>query len=271
FWTTANAKTINGEGQLQALVDGKKILIIESTVRRDLQLEDAKGFDCLLNATIVEQLALMRFEQEHEKGREMFFGKGNTLISSNSGTQSRRNRKAKRKDSQVPWLSGHTESVTDEAVYKEIDDSLTKTTQANKINCLNKRIKNLENKKRSRTYKLNRLYKVGLTVRVESSNDNDDLGEDAFKQGRIKTPTISIDEVTLAQALVELNHTKPKAKAKGIIFYELEEFTAIIPKPKSQDKEVALKLQAEFDKEKRLAREKAQKEEEEANIALIET
>nr|GEZ42180.1 hypothetical protein [Tanacetum cinerariifolium] len=41
------------------------------------------------------------------------------------------------------------------------------------------------------------------------------------------------------------------------------------------DKEVALKLQAElqakFDKEQRLAREKAQKEEEEANIALIES
>nr|GFD17132.1 hypothetical protein [Tanacetum cinerariifolium] len=36
------------------------------------------------------------------------------------------------------------------------------------------------------------------------------------------------------------------------------------------DEEVALKLQAEFDKEQRLAREKAQKEEE-ANISLIET
>ncbi|GJW27309.1 putative ribonuclease H-like domain-containing protein [Tanacetum coccineum] len=40
------AKTINGEVQLQALVDGKKIIITESIVRRDLQLEDAKGVDC---------------------------------------------------------------------------------------------------------------------------------------------------------------------------------------------------------------------------------
>ncbi|GJZ66416.1 hypothetical protein Tco_0623112 [Tanacetum coccineum] len=37
------AKTVNGEVQLQALVDGKKIIITESTVRRDLQLEDADG------------------------------------------------------------------------------------------------------------------------------------------------------------------------------------------------------------------------------------
>nr|GFA65349.1 hypothetical protein [Tanacetum cinerariifolium] len=34
-------------------------------------------------------------------------------------------RKAKRKDTQVPQLSGPTESVADEAVYKKLDDSLT--------------------------------------------------------------------------------------------------------------------------------------------------
>ncbi|GJW16177.1 hypothetical protein Tco_0020310 [Tanacetum coccineum] len=38
FWSTVKAKTINGEVQLHALVDGKKIIITESTVRRDLQL-----------------------------------------------------------------------------------------------------------------------------------------------------------------------------------------------------------------------------------------
>ncbi|GKE79040.1 hypothetical protein Tco_1545160 [Tanacetum coccineum] len=57
--TVVNAKTVNGEVQLQALVDGKKIIITESTVRRDLQLEDAEGVDCLPNTTIFEQLTLM--------------------------------------------------------------------------------------------------------------------------------------------------------------------------------------------------------------------
>ncbi|GJX73815.1 putative ribonuclease H-like domain-containing protein [Tanacetum coccineum] len=37
FWST-----VNGEVQLQDLVDGKKIIITESTVRRDLQLENAE-------------------------------------------------------------------------------------------------------------------------------------------------------------------------------------------------------------------------------------
>ncbi|GJU36018.1 hypothetical protein Tco_1184372 [Tanacetum coccineum] len=41
FWATVKAKTVNGEVQLQALVDGKKIIITESIVRRYLELEDA--------------------------------------------------------------------------------------------------------------------------------------------------------------------------------------------------------------------------------------
>ncbi|GKB02698.1 hypothetical protein Tco_0830787 [Tanacetum coccineum] len=59
FWSTVKAKTINEEVQLHALVDGKKIIIIESTVRRDLQLEDAEGVDCLPNSTIFEELTRM--------------------------------------------------------------------------------------------------------------------------------------------------------------------------------------------------------------------
>ncbi|GJQ93052.1 hypothetical protein Tco_0004191 [Tanacetum coccineum] len=59
FWSTVKAKTINGEVQLHALVDGKKIIITESTVRRDLQIEDVEGVDCLPNSTIFEQLTLM--------------------------------------------------------------------------------------------------------------------------------------------------------------------------------------------------------------------
>ncbi|GJY03118.1 hypothetical protein Tco_0361270 [Tanacetum coccineum] len=59
LWTTAKVKTVNREVQLQAQVDGKKIIVTESTVRRDLQLEDAEGVDCLPNATTFEQLTLM--------------------------------------------------------------------------------------------------------------------------------------------------------------------------------------------------------------------
>ncbi|GJY08719.1 hypothetical protein Tco_0375773 [Tanacetum coccineum] len=67
FWATVKVKTVNGEVQLQALVDGKKIIITKSIVRRDLQLEDAEGVDCLPNATIFEQLTLMGYEKISQK------------------------------------------------------------------------------------------------------------------------------------------------------------------------------------------------------------
>ncbi|GJZ95212.1 hypothetical protein Tco_0667415 [Tanacetum coccineum] len=67
FWSSVKVKTVNGEQQLQALVDRKKIIITEATVRRDLQLEDADGIDCLPNATIFEQLTLMGYEKLSQK------------------------------------------------------------------------------------------------------------------------------------------------------------------------------------------------------------
>ncbi|GJS80094.1 hypothetical protein Tco_0729975 [Tanacetum coccineum] len=67
FWSTVKAKTVNREIQLQALVDGKKIVVTKASIRRDLQLEDAKCVDCLPNATIFEQLTLMgKFHDEDE-------------------------------------------------------------------------------------------------------------------------------------------------------------------------------------------------------------
>ncbi|GKA18694.1 hypothetical protein Tco_0698609 [Tanacetum coccineum] len=58
FWSTTKVKTINGEVQLQALVDGKKVIITETSVKRDLQLEDAAGIECLPNADIFEANSL---------------------------------------------------------------------------------------------------------------------------------------------------------------------------------------------------------------------
>ncbi|GKD60232.1 hypothetical protein Tco_1297741 [Tanacetum coccineum] len=57
FWTSAKVKTINEDVWLQALVDGKKIIINEASIRRDLRLDDAEGTTCLPNATIFEELA----------------------------------------------------------------------------------------------------------------------------------------------------------------------------------------------------------------------
>ncbi|GJZ18068.1 hypothetical protein Tco_0554191 [Tanacetum coccineum] len=67
FWSTAKAQTINEETQIHALVDGKKIVITESSVRRDLQFTDEDGTDCLPTTTIFENLKLMGYENLSDK------------------------------------------------------------------------------------------------------------------------------------------------------------------------------------------------------------
>ncbi|GKF31341.1 hypothetical protein Tco_0101139 [Tanacetum coccineum] len=57
----AKVKMVNGERQLQALVDKKKVIITETSIRSDLKLEDACGTDCLLTATIFEELVRMGY------------------------------------------------------------------------------------------------------------------------------------------------------------------------------------------------------------------
>ncbi|GJV46195.1 hypothetical protein Tco_1430731 [Tanacetum coccineum] len=150
-----------------------------------------------------------------------------------------------------------------------LDLETTKTTQANEIASLKRKVKKLERRNRSRTHKLKRLYNVGLTAKVESSRDEEDLEVVDAAQ------TITTEEITLAQALTELKSAKPKAnrdKGKGIMIEEpVVEQVKPMKKLKHMrlDEELAFKLQAkeeEEEEEERLAREKAQQIKE-ANIA----
>ncbi|GKD84358.1 hypothetical protein Tco_1355512 [Tanacetum coccineum] len=308
--TTAKVKTINGESQLHARVDGKKIIITESTVRRDLQLEDVEGVDCLrfvqrifLDQQLDDMSIHKRIYVAHTKkifrnmrrAGKCFSGRDTPLFqtmvvqaqakmgkSSTNPTDShntptiiqpstsqpqmkQRSKRPKRKDIQVPQPSGPRINLADEVVIEEMDDSLvraattassleaeqdsdsgpkrqdtigdtiaqtrfenvsktsndsllarvntprsdedrlklnelmkictklqqrvldlenTKTAQAQEITSLKLRVKKLEKKGGSRTHKLKRLYKVGRSARVVSS-DEASLGdqEDASKQG----------------------------------------------------------------------------------------
>ncbi|GJS78621.1 hypothetical protein Tco_0728502 [Tanacetum coccineum] len=64
---TAKVQTVNGVRQLQALVDKKIVIVTESSIRKDLHLDDAEGTDCLLTATIFEELARMGYEKPSQK------------------------------------------------------------------------------------------------------------------------------------------------------------------------------------------------------------
>nr|GEV07108.1 integrase, catalytic region, zinc finger, CCHC-type, peptidase aspartic, catalytic [Tanacetum cinerariifolium] len=52
-------KIVNDNVRLQALIDGKKVVITEASIRHDLKLNDAAGTSCLPNAMIFEELARM--------------------------------------------------------------------------------------------------------------------------------------------------------------------------------------------------------------------
>ncbi|GJU93908.1 hypothetical protein Tco_1318664 [Tanacetum coccineum] len=56
FWTSAKVKTVNGERQIQALVDKQKVIIFETSIRSELKLDDADGTDCLPTTTIFAEL-----------------------------------------------------------------------------------------------------------------------------------------------------------------------------------------------------------------------
>ncbi|GJX18866.1 hypothetical protein Tco_0221543 [Tanacetum coccineum] len=67
LWATAKAKTVNGVRQIQALLDKKKLIITETSIRSDLYLEDAGGTDCLPTATFFKELARTRYEKPSQK------------------------------------------------------------------------------------------------------------------------------------------------------------------------------------------------------------
>ncbi|GJS12589.1 hypothetical protein Tco_0407061 [Tanacetum coccineum] len=295
FWSTVKAKTVNGEVQLQALVDGKKIIITESTVRRYLQLEDAEGVDFLPNSTIFEQLTLMgskttawnefsstmasaiiyeaiykelddslvrdattasSLEAEHDNGNiAKTQSKATPNESSSLGTTSgggpRRQERIGDTIAQTRFenVSKHSNDLllVRGNILRSGEDSLKLNKLMELCTNLQTRVLDLEKTKTTQAEE--------IVTRVESSGDKESLGEDASKQGGInainadeditlvndqddadmfdvntltgdevlaeqevatKNVNLTIDEVTLAQALAALKSVKPKVKANVV-------------------------------------------------------
>nr|GEU57143.1 putative ribonuclease H-like domain-containing protein [Tanacetum cinerariifolium] len=340
-------KNINEEAQLHAKVDGKKVVISEASIRRDLRFRDEVGIDCLPNEIIFEQLSLigaktttwnefsstiassvicLATDQKFNFSKYIFDSMMKNLDNATKVLMFLRSLgKTRRQDTELPQTSVPTETVTDEALnaenvppqsndppllrvnilgseenrlklkqlmklYTKLSDMVlnletTKTSQAQEITSLKKRVKRLEKKRSSRTHGLKRLYKVGLNARVESSIDEESLSkEDASKQERISdidanediylvnvhrdedilgvndqddtsmfdvdkdlqgekvvvekvdaasiataaaTTAVSFDELTMAQTLVKIKNSRPKAKKPSTLknksFAEIKE------------------------------------------------
>ncbi|GJT13734.1 hypothetical protein Tco_0860776 [Tanacetum coccineum] len=122
FWNTACLKTINSEKQIHANVDGKVVVVLESSVRRDLHLNDEDGTACLTTNAIFENLALMGYEPASDK---LTFYKVATVAASQPPKDLNTNRRTKRGwNTKVPQFGGSPNKVGDEAINEEMFDSV---------------------------------------------------------------------------------------------------------------------------------------------------
>nr|GEZ37482.1 hypothetical protein [Tanacetum cinerariifolium] len=115
-----NANPIKYALTIHAMVDGKKVIISQATIRRDLKFKDEGGVDCLSNEVIFEQLPLI----------------GSTIASAIICLVTNKkfnfskyifDSMVKHLDSGTKFLmypSVPTEVVVDEAVYEEMYDSV---------------------------------------------------------------------------------------------------------------------------------------------------
>ncbi|GJX43999.1 putative ribonuclease H-like domain-containing protein [Tanacetum coccineum] len=163
---------VNGVRQLQALVDKKRVIVTESSIRRDLHLDDAEE--------------VSQDETEHEESAPT--------------------------PSNDPQPSGEDSmQLTDLMVLctklqtQVLDLEKANDAQAKEIAALKKRIQRLERKKMSRPTSLKRLKKVGMSRRIESSEDQESLydPEDASKHGRSIADLDKDDDVTLVDETQE--------------------------------------------------------------------
>nr|GEU83737.1 hypothetical protein [Tanacetum cinerariifolium] len=67
FWASVSVKKTNDVVKLQALIDVKKVVITEDTIRQDLPLDNAGGVECLPNEEIFSELARMGYEKPPPK------------------------------------------------------------------------------------------------------------------------------------------------------------------------------------------------------------
>nr|GEX63232.1 hypothetical protein [Tanacetum cinerariifolium] len=70
FWTSAKVKTINDDVWIHALVDERKVVVNEASIRRYLRLDDVKGTACLPNDAIFKELARVGKHKSRRKQRK---------------------------------------------------------------------------------------------------------------------------------------------------------------------------------------------------------
>ncbi|GJW26043.1 putative ribonuclease H-like domain-containing protein [Tanacetum coccineum] len=202
FWSIVKAKTINGEAQLHALVDGKKIIIIESSVRRDLQLADEevrlflKGVGCRL-----VRVALLASSLEADKTVARVESSNNDKSLGDDASKQGRN-DVINADEEITLVS--VQNVDEEMFDVNVLDGEKVFVAEQEV---------AANEKDDEVNVVEEVVEVINTAKLITDATT------------VSAATITtIDDITLAQALMEIKSTKPKEKgAKIDADYQLAE------------------------------------------------
>nr|GEU55294.1 hypothetical protein [Tanacetum cinerariifolium] len=201
FWATAKVKTVNREEQIHALVDKKKVIITETSVRSDLRLKDVEVY---LNSQVEGMLKHKEIYVTLSHTKKIFanmkrqgkdFSCKVTLLFE---TMMVHPQEDMGEDSDIPTDSHHTPTVTQPSTSSQPQQKQKSKKPKKRSLSLKRRMKKLEKKTSKKTHKLKRLYKIGFSTRVESFEDSG-LGDqkDASKQGRMIDDLNANEGVTL--------------------------------------------------------------------------
>ncbi|GJZ22207.1 ribonuclease H-like domain-containing protein [Tanacetum coccineum] len=244
FWATAKVETVNGEVQLHTLVDRKKVIIIVSTIRIDLQLEDAEVFldkqvgdmsthdEIFVTPSHTKKVFgnMKRFRKGFSRAITPLFPTMMVQDQEEMGEDEAANEENLPTHSNDLLINGEDRLKLVELMTlctnlqnRVLDLEHTKTTQALEIESLKRRMNKLEKKQRLRTYKLKRLFNgryddaqmfdtyVFNGEEVFVAEESKKVVEEAVSTAEVSSAaTITTKEITLAQALAELRSAKPK-------------------------------------------------------------
>ncbi|GJU96259.1 putative ribonuclease H-like domain-containing protein [Tanacetum coccineum] len=288
--------------QLEGMMTHNTIYIALSHTKKIFANMRRQGKDFSSRVTPLFPTIVVQAQEEMGEGSAMPTDSHHTpTITQPSSSQPQRKQKSRRhkeKDTQAPQSSVPSDpiNIADEAVTEEPSMQLKELMDF--YIKLQQRVLNLENTKTAQAQEIISLKKRGRIDDIDADKDiylfnvhrdedmfrvNDLEGDEVVVESKVadKDVNLSVDEVTLAQALAALKSAKVstvilttaattiiavslRPRAKGIVFHEQEQEQKQAPTPiVSSQQPRQVKDKAE---EERLAREKAQRVEE-SNIA----
>nr|GFA45895.1 hypothetical protein [Tanacetum cinerariifolium] len=283
---SAKVKTVNEDVQIRALVDGKNIIVTEASIRRDLQLQDAEGTAWLPNDNIFEELARMSAKTTAWNEFSSIMASAIICLANNQKFNfsmyifdnmvknleteakeivdlKKRVKKLERKKKSRSlglkrlWKVGSTTRVESSKDKESLGDQEDASKQGRMINNIDQDVEITlvdETQRRMNEedmFGVNDLDVMSTADPVTTAGELVTIVEDVEVTTAATTLQISKDELTLAQTLIEIKATKPKARG-------------VIVQPKAEWDDVQREVLKEKEKNLNLTNPKKQKLDEQA-------